>query len=148
MPKIRSQKLLEYLEKSGALNGTDADITVAKKEYRKIYNRELARERRKQKREIKPLFTPKQYQEIKLKAVRMGTNPTALLRMAVTALLNSTEPLPHKAYLLEVMQLITMANIYFSKHCPLPINGKEEHLTALEHLSKAELQLQEYISAH
>jgi hypothetical protein len=143
--RIRSQQLFLFLESTGALNGTEADIALAKKKYRTLYKKVWAKERQSKKKEIHILFSPKEYEEIQRKAKSMGTNPTKLLRNILLASLKSTEPIPHKEMLLKILQALSISNMGLNKSKYLyPDEAKE----ILKDLVEVEMQLLSYIESH
>ena len=135
--KVRSNALWQYLADSGALNGSDEDIFKAKLEYRKIYKREWKKRQKLPKKELRPIFTLKEYQHIRLKAAELKLNATAYLKAIALASVEGRYSIENKEILQKVLQLLSMSVIAL-KH------NHNKYLIE-EQLEQAEKLLLEYV---
>lgn len=107
---IRSTSLYEYLLSSGALDGTPEDIARAKREYRKKYKREWKKNKQLPHRELRPSFSLKDYEALKVRAGEMGyENPTAYIKQLILASLEQKSIVPHREQLEQILQYVSMA---------------------------------------
>ena len=137
MKKVRSKALWKFLFEKGVIpNGTEEEITAAKKEYRCIYKREWKQRRLKQK-EIRPSFTLKEYQAIQQVATKAGLKPTGLARQLLLSRSEGNAFIPNRDILLQVLQNISIVAIHLVKQCP-----KEDYTKLIE---KAEQLLLNYL---
>ena len=136
MSKARSPKLAQYLEETGALNGTPEDIARAKAEYRKAYKAEHKKKNSSRRNELRPQFSFAEYDQIRHKAEIMGLTPTAYVK--AVSLRYNTGVLPGKETLLYVLQTLAMATILLER---------DGHPTATS-LREAEIRLSDYLKKH
>lgn len=134
--KARSPKLAQYLEETGAINGSPEDIARAKIEYRKAYKAEHKKKSASKHNELRPQFTPPEYEAVKEKADALGITPTAYVK--AVSLNYDTGILPHKDVLLNVLQILSMTTIVLER---------ERHPAAAS-LYDAEKMLTEYLRNH
>jgi hypothetical protein len=111
--KARSPKLAQYLEETGALDGTPEDIARAKIEYRKQYKAAHKKRGAGKHRELRPQFSFAEYGTIKHKAEALGLAPTAYVK--AVALKYDTGVLPEREALLRVFQTLSMAAILLER---------------------------------
>lgn len=107
--KVRSKKLWQYLADCNLLNASEVEIATAKVKYRRLYKTEWKQNRTKPEKEIRPVFSLREYMELKVKASEMGMKPTRYLKSLAISSLNSGSMAPNKEALNRVMQLITQA---------------------------------------
>jgi len=142
MRKIRSPKLFQYLLDSGVLDKTEAEIASAKRAYRKEYDRIWKKNSRVKKKEIRPGFTQREYDELKARARQVGYNPTAYVKSLVQAVLREKHVIPNRDLLLKVLQALSIASIALSR--PRTIQEKETG----ELLHNTELMLLSYLQSN
>ncbi len=137
MKKVRSKALWKFLFEKGVIpNGTEEEITEAKKEYRRLYKKAWKRSRKKQK-EIRPSFTIKEYQAIQQVAEKAGLKPTTLARQLLLSHSEGNAFIPNRDILLQVLQNISIVAIHLVTQFP-----KEDYTILIE---KAEQLLLNYL---
>jgi len=119
MKKIQSKKLFEYLLSQGVLSSTDEEIQQAKKTYRKLYKKQWKQNRKLPQKEIRPGFTLRDYEDIKIRAHEMELTPTEYVRQIVVLSLQNNYILPKRGVLEKVAQLIYIAQNSYAdfSHC-------------------------------
>ena len=142
MRRIRSKQLWQYLHDSGALHGTEADIALAKREYVKHYKKQWRQNRLVKKIEIRPGFTPSEYQQLKARAGQAGNNPTTFVTNLVRAVLKEKHTIPNRDLLLKVLQALSIASVALSR--PKTIQEQETG----ELLHNTELMLLSYLQSN
>ena len=131
----RSSALWQYLEQSGALNGSTEDIIKAKQEYRKQYKRDWNKQSQNNK-ELRPKFSHEEYKQICIRAKLYGLHPTAYTKQLILSTQEEVTLIPNKEELLQILQYVSMATITIS-----------EADTKLHQLiSKAETLLLQYLN--
>lgn len=111
MSRKHNKGMWEYLEKIGILEtGTDEEIKLAKKAYRKEYLLQYKRDQRKKQPEFTVNF-PKTgqytYHAIKSVAQRHHMSPTAFIQKAVIGYLNKRYIVPNSDQVAKLEQLLT-----------------------------------------
>lgn len=134
--KARSAKLAQYLEETGAINGSPEDILRAKARYRREYKAEHKKNNAAKWHELRPQFTSLEYETVKRNADALGLTPTAYVK--AVSLAYDTGILPNKETLLNVLQTLSMATIQLER---------SGHPTAAS-LHEAETRLTEYLQNH
>lgn len=105
--QIRSKQFRKYLTDKGLLNATEAQITEAKEEYKKRYLKEWKKLNISSQREIRPLFSQKEFEQLNVKASQSNMSLTRYVKnLALNSLCNNPKA-PQKYILLEVMQALT-----------------------------------------
>lgn len=136
--KVRSKRLFAFLEARGLLDGTEAEITAAKRAFRKQYKKDWKQYRRVKKRELCCLFTPEEYEAIRNEAKRIGLRPSTYGREVILASENNRLLIPHRPELLKVLQLVGITGIALAKaREPLPsylLTDSATHLQQAEHI--------------
>jgi len=107
--KIRSKALWKYLHDTGALTQGKEAIATAKREYRKQYKREHRRKRKK--KDVRPLFNPKEYEALALRAHLFNLCPTAYAREVILQAQELRELIPNRTHLMQILQKVSMALI-------------------------------------
>ena|ERR1017187_810543 len=112
--KTYSKNLMNYLSEMGILGSSDEEIQTAKIEWRRKYKREWKSKSKKSK-ELRPGFTPQQFEEIGIRAKLYGLNPTSYARELILSAQEHTDLIPRKDELLYILQSISMAEISLGK---------------------------------
>lgn len=133
--KIRSKALWTYLNELGVLTQGEEAIANAKREYRKQYKRE--HKRKSIKKEVRPLFTPKEYEALCMRAKLFTLCPTAYAREVILQAQQLTELIPYRDDLLSILQKVSVAVI--ASNTPLRFHELPQLLT------EAEAQLLKYL---
>lgn len=107
--KVKSKRLWQYLSDCNLLNASEEEIALAKVKYRRLYKTEWKQNRAKPEKEIRPVFSLKEYMDLKVKASDMGMNPTKYLKSLALSSVKSETLAPNKEELKRVMQLLTIA---------------------------------------
>lgn len=107
--KIRSKALWAYLNELGVLTQGEEAIAIAKREYRKQYKREHKRKRIK--KEVRPLFSPKEYEALSVRANLFNLCPTSYAREVIMQAQQVTKLIPNRDELLSVLQKVSIAVI-------------------------------------
>lgn len=123
--KVRSKRLWQYLSDCNLLNASEEEIALAKVKYRRLYKTEWKQNRTKPEKEIRPMFSLREYMELKIKASEMGMKPTRYLKSLALSSIHSGSLAPNKEALTRVMQLITLA---VTTKDTKPINDAEQLL--------------------
>jgi hypothetical protein len=118
--RVRSQKLFAFLEQQGVLEGSEEQISEAKKRFRKLYHKEW-RARRQKKKGLRPIFTPEEYDAVRSHSKRIGMRPYSYAREVILHSLSGNQVI-NKTPLLKVLQLIGMTGIALSK-AEHPVSG-------------------------
>mgnify|MGYP001570420545 CR=1 FL=1 len=106
--KIRSNRLLEYLIATGALdNGKDA-IVQAKLAYRKQYKKEWKQHKLMLHKELRISLTLRQYHSLQLTAYDNKLSPTAFARQQVLIALDARPCVPNTEILRQILQSISL----------------------------------------
>ena len=106
--KIRSNRLLEYLIATGALdNGKDA-IVQAKLAYRKQYKKEWKQHKLMLHKELRISLTLRQYHSLQLTAYDNKLSPTAFARQQVLIALDARPFLLKPEILRQILQSISL----------------------------------------
>ncbi|MDP1725555.1 MAG: hypothetical protein Q8M15_02135 [Bacteroidota bacterium] len=135
--KIKSKALYEYLLKAGVLNSSPEEITIAKKEYRKSYRNVWMKNKSKLSRELRIVYTLREYRDLKVYAKSIGTSPTALCKTLTTSVMQNKNVIPNKEQLNELLQGISMTlNIAFKM---------KANLQLIEELQEVETKLLNYL---
>ena len=113
--KFRSKALWQYLNDTGALQGTPEDIERAKRSYRREYKRKWRQNKIIKPIELRPGFTAKEYRELKIAAKMAGMTPTIFIKRSALASLGMAKAIPEKIKLLTALQLVSMASIAIFK---------------------------------
>jgi hypothetical protein len=99
--------LWNYLEHTGVLaTGDEAAIAEAKKTYLRIYDREIKRKKRQQKRIYTVSFTPKEVKDVQGKAKVGGYTIADYLKACVRADIENSYVVPYPHILREIEQLL------------------------------------------
>lgn len=106
MMKIRSKKLYEYLESSGALKDGQKGLEHAKKAYRRKYQSDWKKQNKDIRTEIRFKLNNHQYFELKCKGLETGHTPTSFTKQLVLDILFKTIFIPNKSILEEIRQSI------------------------------------------
>lgn len=106
---VRSKRLWQYLSDCNLLNASEEEIALAKVKYRRLYKTEWKQNRTKPEKEIRPIFSLREYMDLKVKASDMGMNPTKYLKSLALSSVKSETLAPNKEALKRVMQLLTIA---------------------------------------
>jgi hypothetical protein len=139
---IRSKALWQYLNGSGVLAQGEDAIEEAKRRYRKEYKRKWNANRIIKKHDVRLTFTPKEYKELKIRAVRMGYRPATYATKAIQAAITGKEVIPHKDMLLRAFQHVGIcANILAKNKYKYPLEAED----ILRYLMQAEAILAAYI---
>lgn len=136
--KYGSKAIFEYLKEKGLLDASREQINEAKLAYRRAYKREWKKNRQVPSKEIRPVFSLRQYVEIKIKADLFGLNPTKYVKQIVLADISGKPVIPNKGVLLQILQLLGMIAISISKERHLSNNLKEQ-------IAEAEALLLKYV---
>jgi hypothetical protein len=105
---MKTNKQLQYLIDTGAINGTKEEIAIAISEYRKMYKREWRRNNAKKKADLRPSFTPKELYLVTVKARELGYTPTHFLRLLLLEAIGENSIIPQAEKLYKILQLIGM----------------------------------------
>ncbi len=137
MKRIRSKKLYEYLLNKGVLNGTPEEIELAKQAYRKSYRNAWMKGKAMLTKEVRIMYTLKEYRDLKVYAKAIGTSPTALCKTLTRSVIQNKHIIPQKEQLQELLQGISMTlNIAFKQGADLKL---------LEELQIIETKLMDYL---
>jgi len=117
--KIRSKALYGYLRQARVLNGAPEAIELAKKRYRALYKKRWKQQKRPQK-EMRIMFTLKQFEAIKYHAGLSGLRPTPYARKAIIASVETNYKPLSEERLSRSLQLLSMAAISLSRQFPAP----------------------------
>jgi hypothetical protein len=128
---MRSKALWKYLSDAGVLDGSEEEIQTAKKAYRRMYKREWKRKQQIPKKEIRPLFTLREYADIMRKAKDKDKSPTAYGKQLILASLDIHSPIQDRAVLLEILSHISMSVIALSRG---DTSNLQFHLEAAERM--------------
>lgn len=110
MPKhIRSKALFEFLQVRNLLDGSSEAVLEAKREYFRQYRRNWKKRQNPFKKELRPVFSQKEFQEIRLKAYELGLSPTGYVKQLVRKFTLSKPVIPEMSTLLSILQKISMA---------------------------------------
>ncbi len=105
---MKTNKQLQYLIDTGAINGTKEDIALAKAEHRKIYKKKWKRNNAKKKADLRPSFTPKELYLLSVKAQELGQTSTHYLRLLALEAIEAESIIPHADKLYKILQLVGM----------------------------------------
>lgn len=136
MMKIRSKALWKYLEETGVLHGTEADIARAKREYRRLYKKAW-KQRRVKRCELRPIFTMLEFEAVLNRAKQAGVKPAVFAREVILQAATSSVFIQNKDELLRVLQLISITAVELSKD--------ESLLHLLQQIETAERKLLLYL---
>ncbi len=125
MKKIRSTELFNYLNNKGVLGRSETEIALAKKEYIKKYKRDWKRNRLKKKPEIRPNFTPKEYELITNASKARGLTKPDFLRQCGLTVASQTDIISNKDKLLVILQKLSIAGIKVSNKKSSPFYDSE-----------------------
>ncbi len=140
--KFRSKALWQYLNDTGALQGSQEDIERAKRNYRREYKRKWRQDKVIKPIELRPGFTAREYKELKIAAKMVGLTPTIFIKQSALASAGVGKAIPEKAKLLSVLQLVSMVSIavFKAKH------GRATDIqTVASSIEQAEKILLEYL---
>ena len=112
--KNQSKKMLQYLSDVGVLGGSEEAIQSAKIAYRREYKRHWKKNLKKSK-ELRPSFTPIEFEQVVLRAKLFGLTPTAYARDIIMSSQGHFDLIPNKDKLLYILQAISMAEIALKK---------------------------------
>jgi len=135
--KKHNKNIMQYLSEAGVLEGSEEEITKAKKEYRLKYKRDWQKNSSRSKT-LRPCFTPGEFKEIKQRAELYGVQPTTYARTLVLSSLGDDDLIPNKDKLMHVLQAVGMAGMELIKDS----NSIEGHAL----LSQAEAMLCNYLN--
>lgn len=105
--QIRSKQFRKYLTENGLLKATEAQIAEAKVEYKKTYLKEWKKLNIGSQREIRPLFSQKEFELLSVKASQSNMSLTSYVKNLALNSLSNNPKAPQKYILLEVMQALT-----------------------------------------
>ena len=108
--RTRNTKMWEYLERSGVLeNGTDEQIKIAKRSYRKKYLLEYKQKQRKIKPEYHIIFSKGngEYEKVNRAAKLHSMTITGFVHSAVLAYISNTYVVPDKLQIARLEQLLS-----------------------------------------
>ncbi len=139
MKPIRSKLLYQYLKEQGVLDMDEAQITHAKKEYRRLYKKQWAENHKGLKKDIRISLTQKEYSLIR----HIPTEPNMTLPSFTKALLlavaNKKQRIPDETELIHVIQSLSVTISASHDLIPRPI---------LNQYLDIETKLRAYIDAH
>ena len=110
-----NKNLINYLSEIGALGGSEEEITAGKIAWRRKYKRDW-RSKNKKRKELRPGFTPQQFEEIGIRAKLYGLNPTSYVRELILSAQEYIDLIPCRDQLLYILQSISMAEIALAKN--------------------------------
>ena len=110
----KQNRMLHYLSEMGVLGSSEEEIRSAKIEWRRKYKREWKSKNKKSK-ELRPCFTPQQFEEIGIRAKLYSLNPTAYARDLILSAQEHSDLIPRKDELLYILQSVSMAEIALTK---------------------------------
>jgi hypothetical protein len=122
---IRSKQLLIYLLENNIDFQDMEALTLAKKEYRKLYKKRW-KKHAKRNRELRPCFTEYEFQELCKRANLFGLPPTSYVRELILTNQENRELISNRSALLQALQGISMALMVARKE------GNEEIKALLE----------------
>ncbi len=106
--QIRSKQFRKYLTDNGLLNASEAQIKETKVEYKKWYLKEWKKLNISSQREIRPLFSQKEFELLSVKASYSNMSLTRYVKNLTLNSLSNNPKAPQKYILLEVLQTLTM----------------------------------------
>lgn len=138
MSRIRSKKLYRYLKENGGFNNP-RELKRLKREYRKQYQNQWARQQRKKQCEIRFTLRKDEYQEVKKHTQNPSITPTELAKELLLSQSKETGFIPHKEELQQVAKHLGLAINQLSK-----MDNVDPVCTKLLH---AEAQLLNYLKS-
>jgi len=139
MAKPKSKKLLEYLQNTGVLNGSSEEIALAKIEYRKQYLRNWKNAKTPLIKEMRIMFSLREYKDIKVFLYDLNLKPTTYAKQLILKSLTDQKVVPNLEKLEGIYQKIGMAiNQNLKDH---------SNLKFIESIIKIEEELFEYLKS-
>lgn len=130
-------KLYEYLEKAGALSGTDVEIKAAIREYRKLYKAEWRRRKREANQEITVTLNPHELQIITTAAKKHHRSHARFLKDAALAYCTQAFVVPDMLMVNSILENLIMTGAEIQKRFEdntLPYNVGKDILRKVEGL--------------
>lgn len=134
---MKSRALHDYLVSAGVVGGSDAEIALAKAQYRRLYKKRW-KERSRPRKELRIEITLRQFAEIKAKAASANMRHTTFARAILLHSLGAPLP-PLRDTLLRILQHVSMASIRIARN-------DADRMRATRLLEQAETALLEYLN--
>ena len=139
MHKIRSKVLYAYLKEQGVLKGSKRDILIAKRNYRRLYKNNHARQARRSKREIRFQISKQEFQQTQaLCDAKYKVTPTGLAKQLLLSRVSTGAFIPDSSRLLAVLKQLGIAINQ--------LNTDKTDFYIIDKLLQAEKDLLEYIN--
>ena len=114
--KNYSKNMWQYLSDAGVLDGTinEVEIKKAKIAWRRHYKKEWRKNAKKNK-ELRPCFTPSEFEAIVNRAKLYSQNPTSYARDLILSAQQDFNLIPRKSDLMNILQALSMSAIALQK---------------------------------
>jgi hypothetical protein len=140
MAKPKSKKLLEYLNRIGALNGTAEQIQLAKIQYRKEYQKNWKQTKATLIKDLRITLSLREYKDLKVFVYDLKKSPTAYSKQIILQSITGKKIIPNRSELELIYQKVGMAiNQNLKDH---------SNIKLLEALIKIEEDLSNYLNSH